>query len=307
MSSAAPRGGGRISGWLLPLAAMALLGVLAISVRATYRAGPSAATGGGAALLGSAVHVLLLVVVALLELAVLGALVFFPWRRLKDLGKSTENSPRLPWRVVLRLAAIPAAILLIQLLILIYALAHGRRRSASTQGVASSLTPHLAKGGHAASVAPVSLGDATLVAVALGVLAVLLVAFFAIRSRRRRTALSGSEAELSLDLTAGLDQGLEELASGADPRQAVIHAYARMEHSLARSGLARQAQETPLEYLARTLGRIHASRAALARLTDLFETARFSVATVDQRMRQEAEAALAELRREIEQEAAAGG
>ncbi len=294
----------RLPGWAVVLVALALLAVLALAVRASYPVGPSANSGTGRALLGAAVHDLLLAGLALLELAVLAGLVVFPWRRLREIGKHAEKAPRLPWPVVLRLAAIPVALLAIQALVLVWALAHGRRKVAGGGGGTATIHP-VHSHGHAA-VGNVSLGDATLVAVVIGVAVLLLLAGGVWLRNRRRTSLSGESPALVSDLTAGLDQGLEELAGGADPRQAVISAYARIEGSLARSGLARAVHETPLEYLQRALQKLHASAAAVSRLTALFETARFSVEAVDQAMRREAEEALGELRREIGEASAAG-
>jgi hypothetical protein len=72
-----------------------------------------------------------------------------------------------------------------------------------------------------------------------------------------------------------------------------------MEGELAEVGLPALAFETPLEYLERALTRLQASRAAVVRLTDLFETARFSTRPVGSGMRSEAVAALGKLRAEL--------
>jgi hypothetical protein len=81
----------------------------------------------------------------------------------------------------------------------------------------------------------------------------------------------------------------------------VIKAYAGMEHALAQDGLPRSPSETPVEYLRRALERLSASTAATTRLTALFEQAKFSTHVIDEPMRQEALAALGDLRTELAQ------
>lgn len=101
------------------------------------------------------------------------------------------------------------------------------------------------------------------------------------------------------DLSAVLDDAIDDLRSEQDVRRAVIAAYARMEKSLASHGLARRKSEAPLEYLQRTLVRLQASAAAVTRLTDLFEWAKFSQHEVDESMRDEAVDALVAMRDEL--------
>jgi hypothetical protein len=73
-----------------------------------------------------------------------------------------------------------------------------------------------------------------------------------------------------------VDAALEPLREPADPRAAVIEAYARMEHVLAGRELGRRASEAPREYLRRVLAERGATEASLTTLTELFEEARFS-------------------------------
>jgi len=73
-----------------------------------------------------------------------------------------------------------------------------------------------------------------------------------------------------------VDAALEPLREPADPRAAVIEAYARMEHVLAGRALGRRASEAPREYLRRVLAERGAPAASLTTLTELFEEARFS-------------------------------
>ena len=73
-----------------------------------------------------------------------------------------------------------------------------------------------------------------------------------------------------------LDAALAPLHEPADPRAAVIEAYARMEQVLAERELGRRAPEAPREYLQRVLVAEGVPETSLTSLTALFEEARFS-------------------------------
>jgi hypothetical protein len=73
-----------------------------------------------------------------------------------------------------------------------------------------------------------------------------------------------------------VEAALEPLRDPADPRAAVIAAYARMERVLAERELGRRAPEAPREYLTRVLGERGMPERSLITLTDMFEEARFS-------------------------------
>jgi hypothetical protein len=73
-----------------------------------------------------------------------------------------------------------------------------------------------------------------------------------------------------------LDSALVALREPADPRGAVIDAYARMEEVLASRELPRGAPEAPREYLERVLRDQGMPERSLTTLTELFEEARFS-------------------------------
>jgi hypothetical protein len=100
-------------------------------------------------------------------------------------------------------------------------------------------------------------------------------------------------------LAAALDQSLDDLRSDPDLRRAIIAAYARMETALAAAGLPRQPAEAPLEYVERALLTLDTSAAAVHRLTDLFEWARFSQHEPKPPMRDEAVDALVAVRDEL--------
>jgi hypothetical protein len=114
---------------------------------------------------------------------------------------------------------------------------------------------------------------------------------------RPRRHLAGSRPADMLGVL--LDGSLEDLRAEPDPRKAVIAAYARMERGLGASGLARAPAETSLEYLRRVLAHRRVSPAAVSRLTDLFEQAKFSDHTIGPQSKAEAIAALEAVRDEL--------
>jgi Domain of unknown function (DUF4129) len=73
-----------------------------------------------------------------------------------------------------------------------------------------------------------------------------------------------------------VEAALAPLREPADPRAAVIEAYARMEQVLAELQLGRRAPEAPREYLRRVLGEHGMPEESLTTLTTLFEKARWS-------------------------------
>ena len=105
------------------------------------------------------------------------------------------------------------------------------------------------------------------------------------RSRRRaRTAPASTPAVEPVQVVPdeaavareAVDAALAPLREPTDPRAAVIEAYARMEHVLAKRGIGRQTAEAPREYLERVLRDQGMPERSLTALTALFEEARFS-------------------------------
>jgi hypothetical protein len=117
-----------------------------------------------------------------------------------------------------------------------------------------------------------------------------------VRARRRREG----ELEPRAMVAAGARDAAAAAAIPADPRAAVLAAYARMEAALASVGLARRPSDAPREYLARLEAGLGGGRAPAARLTQLFERARFSPHPVGEDSRTEAIGALETLRMELE-------
>jgi len=142
-------------------------------------------------------------------------------------------------------------------------------------------------------------GAAALAAgIAAGIVAVAAVGVVAARRRRQRPGLGELGARAAV--AAGARDALEEIAIPADPRAAVLAAYARMEAALARAGLGRRASEAPREYLGRFEAALGGGRRPAERLTALFERARFSPHAIDEPLRAEALDALTALRTELE-------
>ena len=118
----------------------------------------------------------------------------------------------------------------------------------------------------------------------------------ALVAARRRGATAMEEESLAEALASTLEDTLDDLRAEADPRRAVIGAYARLERVLAAHGLARRAHETPREYLASILVDLEVDERAVRRLTDLFTRAKFSQHEVDLGMKEDAIDALEQVR-----------
>ncbi len=303
-SSSDPEGAG--SRWLIAGVAavvlLTLLAIVAVATQAHYAQQliPTPARGvpGGSAVVGQLGVTILL---AAGELGIVAVLVFFPYRRLAHLGDPGPPVARLSRGAKLRLVGLSFG-LLAALLLLVF-LGLKRRRvpfhaplAAGGGRLPASLTHQTGS---------VNMGGDFLAASIVVLLLVLAAgATVYLRSRchgnwHSAAAPESAQPELPEELAGALDGGLDELSSGADPRLAVILAYSRMERALGERGLIRHHFETHLEYLERALTGLRASGSTLARLTALFETARFSPHPVDGGMRQEAEAALTRLRDEL--------
>jgi len=131
--------------------------------------------------------------------------------------------------------------------------------------------------------------------------AVALVAYQA-RTRGAASLNPRSEEELVDDLTALVDDTLDDLRDEPDPRRAVIAAYARMERVLAGFGAPRRPSEAPLEYVQRVapdLEHVPAVSRLVSDLTYLYERAKFSPHTIEAEMKEHAILTLQSLRGEL--------
>lgn len=129
---------------------------------------------------------------------------------------------------------------------------------------------------------------------------------FAYRSHRRRKLRTAIPLEPTVteDFVTSISDAIGDLEAEEDARRAVIAAYARMEGVLARHGLRRKPSETPVEYLGRILGDLTSRSDAVARLTALFEEAKFSRHEIDAAMKGEAIDALRAIRTDLQEGAA---
>jgi Domain of unknown function (DUF4129) len=135
------------------------------------------------------------------------------------------------------------------------------------------------------------------IVVVIGLVAAAVIAHLV--SSRRSGRVGDPQAELVEELAAAVDDALDGLRAEADPRKAVIAAYARLERVLAANGVARLPSETPDEYLVRVLGDVELTPDAIGHLTALFTRAKFSHHDVDSTMKESAISALERVRDEL--------
>jgi hypothetical protein len=177
---------------------------------------------------------------------------------------------------------------------------HGHIFNLNLKGL-SNLGPkkHAHRGG------PVSRFEPTfewpVLAVALVALVVGVVfAYVGHRRRKLRTAVP-LDPTVTEDFVATISDAIGDLEAEPDARRAVIAAYARMEGVLGRHGLRRKPSETPVEYLGRILGGLTSRADAVARLTGLFEEAKFSRHEIDDPMKSDAIEALRAIRNDLQE------
>jgi hypothetical protein len=137
---------------------------------------------------------------------------------------------------------------------------------------------------------------------ALGIAGLALLGGVWVYIRRRGELPPRAERSLEADIVAVLETTIDDLRREADPRKAVIAAYAQMERTLTAHGFARHRAETPFEYLDRILRGLHVRDSAARTLTDLFEYAKFSRHEIDGAMKDEAIGALVAIREDLQAE-----
>ena len=291
---------------LAAVCALTLLVLAAVATHATFSrpllaAHPARPSGVETAAVGAVGVAVLTVFFAAIDLAIVLTLFLIPWSRFREVGRPGAPVARLSRGMKTRLVLLAASLVLAQWLVLALTL---QRRTHPRVGVTGGgPTAQKLPGSHPGGTVPVA--DTLLLGAVLGLVVGLLVIGLVIRQRRRSSGWKAREAgptpvaDLPLELAGALEAGLQELESAADPRGAVLLAYARMERALAEHGLPRQQSETHLEYLERALRGLRASPRSLRRLTDLFELARYSQHEVRPTDRSAAETALAQLRDEL--------
>ncbi len=217
------------------------------------------------------------------------------WRRRPAATDPREAIPLVvPWR-----DQIPIVICLVvagtigALLMLLPDPAHRKRVPRSGGAPPPPKAPVVRRGqGSGFDLAPYAAG---LVALVLLVFLIWVVVY---RLRARRE-LEDVEVLPVDPLAAAIEAAMLDLGDEADPRRAVIKAYARTEQVLRAHGLPRRPAEAPLEYLDRVLRELGAQAGSVDRLTVLYEDAAFSRHVVGEEMRTEALAAFDGLRRNL--------
>jgi hypothetical protein len=120
-----------------------------------------------------------------------------------------------------------------------------------------------------------------------------------VRGRRRLAPLFELDG-LEADIVSAIETTIDDLRREQNARRAVIAAYALMERTLARHGLARHRSEAPLEYLANILRGLRVRESAVRTLTQLFEYAKFSRHEISPAMKEEAIDALLAIRDDLQ-------
>lgn len=136
-----------------------------------------------------------------------------------------------------------------------------------------------------------------------GIIVLLVLAglgYFAYRSSRPMLPIDdAAPGENSVDrarLSAAIDDAGQALAAETTPRAAIIACYRSMQANLAAAGVERTVADTPEELLERATRSGLVLPVAADRLTTLFREARFSLHPISEAQREQAAAALAQLR-----------
>jgi hypothetical protein len=117
---------------------------------------------------------------------------------------------------------------------------------------------------------------------------------------RRDEAQLPTIAETQQRVRAAVDEGLADLDDNdADPRRAVIACWVRLETAAAAAGTPREVGDTSTELVARLLADHMVSGEVLAGFAAVYRQARFATHAVDESMRDQARAALRQVRDEL--------
>lgn len=106
--------------------------------------------------------------------------------------------------------------------------------------------------------------------------------------------------ETQARVRAAVDEGLADLdVADRDPRRAVIACWVRLEAAAAAAGTAREAGDTSTELVERLLAEYAITASVLAGFAVVYQEARFATHVVDDAMREQARAALRQVRDEL--------
>jgi hypothetical protein len=140
------------------------------------------------------------------------------------------------------------------------------------------------------------------VAAVAGVLIFLLIRS-SLETRKRRLAAESEQAgplTQREEVLAAVDAGLSDLADDdRDPRRAVIACWVRLEQAAAAAGTPREPGDSPTDLVVRLLAAHQVSAQVLYPLADVYRLARYATHAVDSSMRDQARAALRQLRAEL--------
>jgi Domain of unknown function (DUF4129) len=120
------------------------------------------------------------------------------------------------------------------------------------------------------------------------------------RERKLTETPAADPKETREHVIAAVDAGLTQLDdSDTDPRRAVIACWVRLEQAAAAAGTPRAPGDTPTDLVGRLLAEQQVSAAVLYPLAEVYRLARYASHTVDTGMRDQARAALGQLRAEL--------
>jgi hypothetical protein len=135
-----------------------------------------------------------------------------------------------------------------------------------------------------------------LLLIGFGSLGVVLWVFFADRLRPKPLAFISRAAPL----TAAVEESLDDLRKEPDARTAILRIYGNFERALAAVSLPRRPWQTPIEFMRTALAKLALPAKAVARLTALFELARFSAHAITSAQRDIALQSLIEIRETLD-------
>jgi hypothetical protein len=130
-----------------------------------------------------------------------------------------------------------------------------------------------------------------------GSLGVVLWVFFADRLRPQPIVFMSRRP-----LTAAVEESLDDLRREPDARTAILRIYGNFERALAAASLPRRPWQTPIEFMRTALAKLPLPAQAIARLTALFELARFSGHAITATQRDTAWQSLIEIRDTLDNE-----
>jgi hypothetical protein len=131
-----------------------------------------------------------------------------------------------------------------------------------------------------------------------GSLGVVLAVFFADRLRPQPLIFMFRRAPL----TTAVEESLDDLRREPDARTAILRIYGNFERALASASLPRRPWQTPIEFMRTALAKLPLPAQAIARLTALFELARFSGHAITPTQRDIAWQSLIEIRDTLDRE-----